>query len=51
VLNQKWLPACAGMTDFFVMYGDLVFQHITPSKLINFNCIQDDVLGGYLVIL
>jgi hypothetical protein len=22
VLNQKWLPACAGMTDFFVMYGE-----------------------------
>jgi hypothetical protein len=26
VLNQKWLPACAGMTDFFVMYGAGFFR-------------------------
>jgi len=21
---DRWLPACAGMTDFFVMYGDKI---------------------------
>jgi hypothetical protein len=39
VLNQKWLPACAGMTDFFVMYG-AKSQAQLPGVDRQFDCLR-----------
>jgi len=34
VPNHKWLPACAGMTGFFVMYRDILVKRVVIKPMV-----------------
>jgi hypothetical protein len=51
---DRWLPACAGMTDFFVMYGEKFTEtNISftlgekPLKIMKEKAILDDICIGF----